>query len=203
MTFKTSQLILSLFHPITVPLWTLFLIFSSGSYLSYLSPEIKRLVYYILGFATVILPLLTFGFLYFSRMLPGILGGNKKEVFLYYGIVTFSLFFAWNVLNRLPLSKYILYSTLILAFSYGVHTLVLLFSRTSMHLVAWGSASAIILALAIKLHIPFHWGVILLILIAGLIGTVLLRTQKAEPFEVYSGWISGFLWVFVLAMWFF
>ncbi len=194
---------LLLFHPLTIPLWTIFLIFSSGSYLSYLSPEIKQLVYYVLTFATIVLPLLIISFLYFSKLVPNIFDSNKKDRIVFYSILSFSFFFAWNIMNRLPVSKYIVYTCSILALSYFVHTTVLLFSKTSMYLVGWGSATGIILALSLKMQLDFYTGIIFLFLTAGLVGSWILKLKLAKPSEIYSGFISGFAWVFMLAIWFF
>jgi membrane-associated phospholipid phosphatase len=114
-------------------------------------------------------------------------------------VICFSLYlFCYFMLRRIQIPPD--YKSFCLGCSLSVLFVLILVSKwkISLHMVGMGGMTGLIVYLIIQMQVNLEFYLIVAILVAGLVGTSRLILKAHKPFEIYSGFIAG--WVVILSV---
>lgn len=190
-----TQTLSILFHPVLMPLYGILLLFFSDSIYQFLSSPAKRVIFIIVALGTIVLPLTFVPFYVFQKIIKNIKMESRKERLIPF-FVTFILYiFCYYLLIRLNAPEIKTITTFILS---GAITSLFLFGlsfkwKISAHMTGIGGLLGALVAFSFILKTNFESYIILLILISGLLGYSRLYLKAHKPFEIYCGWLLGFI----------
>ena len=192
-----QRIISTLFHPLLIPLYGILVILNSGTYLSYISNDVKNVILSIYFISTIILPLSTAPLLYYQKLVSDWQFSNHKERVLPLLILSGFYIFAWFMLNRIQIPS--LYTSYILDSSSAILISAIVSTRLkiSIHMVGLGILSGLVLGLSLTKSVDLHLLLMLVFLISGIMGATRLQKHDTTPLMVYSGYIVGFISVFI------
>lgn len=192
MTRSISNIISWVFHPVLIPLWGIILIFNSGSYISHLNWEAKRVILGIVFFATILMPLATVSLLYYQQIIKDFTGKNGRDRMI--SIAAFTLFyiFCWYLLNKLPISRHIQFYMMNLSLLSIFCLIVSIKWNLSIHMAGIGALSGSILAFTFSRGLQLEAIIMILFIASGLTGYARLINQKNTPVQVYLSYLLGF-----------
>lgn len=182
-----------LFHPLLMPLFGVVFIFYSGSYVSYLPGDVKRIILLVVGANTLGLPLLMLPMFFQFGVIKSFAMESNKERILPLSFTLIPYILSVYFLVKLPIPF------VIAAFMIGASFLVascLIISywwKISIHLVGIGGLVGFIIAFSVRLYTYVLPYLLIAILIAGLLASARLYSKAHKPIQVYSGFILGFL----------
>ncbi len=180
------------FHPLLIPTLGFLLLFNSGFYFAILPWSVKKYILLVVFLSTCVLPALSITLLALNpkfdismekstdRVLPIIL----SSIFYYLGYL---------ILQRLPVFP--IYNLFLIA-SILVQIALLIISmgwKISAHSAAVGGLIGGFFALSFRLQENPVLILTFLILVAGMVGTARLILGKHTSWQVYAGFLLGFL----------
>jgi hypothetical protein len=200
---KLAVFFSALFHPLFMPSICLLIIFNSGTYLSYMPYELKRLIFILVLVLTLVLPLAILPLLKLQRLIGDYTMSSRKErllpllfTFLFYG-------FGYYLIQRVSLvPRFIQLTVLATAILVLLSLLVSLKWKISLHMLGVGGLTGIVLALLPlqASHAPYFLG--LVFLMAGITGTSRLILKAHVPPQVYAGYFLGVFTMFGVLVYF-
>jgi hypothetical protein len=190
---KAARIISILFHPLIMPSVGFLLLFNSGTYLAYLPFEYKKMILLIVFLCTFIIPLSILPFFLYHKIIDDINMTGTRERFAPL-VISFILFIlCYFLLRRVPIPPDYLSFCLGCAASAFLTLLVITKWRISLHMLGIGGLVGLLTYLIIKMQVNLGFYLILAIIAAGLTGTARLLLNAHEPFEIYAGFLAGFL----------
>lgn len=190
---RAAQIFSILFHPLILPAIGMLIILNSGSYISLLPPDIKRVLLTITLLGTLIFPVTLLPVLYLRNMISNFQVLNREERNLPFMLILIIYVFMFIILIRLPLSSQLH----AYALSIPVTVLLLVASnlkwKLSIHMVGMGGINGLIIALVLVFGVPLQGYFALSIIAAGMTGSARLFLGTHQPFEVYGGFVLGFI----------
>lgn len=186
-----AKIISVAFHPVFMPVYGLFLYFTSGTYLQYLPAEVKKAVFLIVVLSTVVIPLCFFPLYYYSRLIRDIQVAANRERIIPLLFTGFLYFFAYILLVRIQVPALLKSFMLASAVTIVMALVVSYWFRISLHMIGTGGLLGALIGLAFRLDTSLTLAIMLVILLAGVVGTARLVLQKHRPAEVYSGFLLG------------
>ncbi|WP_462317087.1 PAP2 family protein [Marinilabilia sp.] len=190
-----SKILSFLFHPMLMPTLGIFFILNAGTHLSYLSFEVKRVVYIIVFTSSCLLPISLLPLFLQMKLIKSFNMDTARERIypvLAAGVFYFLGYFLLSRLNISPLLEgFVLSSLLAILLAVGIS----FFWKISMHAIAVGGVTG---ALA---GIMFRYGVDLIVLtsvmllISGATASARLYLNAHSPAQVYAGYALGFVLV--------
>lgn len=195
MSLFLSKFISVLFHPIFMPLFTVWLMFNSDNLLdAYYSTAEHNRIYAVFFITTVLMPAISFYILKYNKLVSSFSMPNRQERFLpyfttlvYYGVLYYLLRtsqFPWIFLSAM------MGSMVVLALVLLVNTRV----KISAHAAGMAGATAIYAVL-----MKYNWvfdGLhifVSLVVLCGLVSTARLSLQAHRHSEIYLGLLVGFV----------
>lgn len=193
----TANILSVIFHPSLMPSLGLLIIFNTGTYISYLPFEIKRLIFYVILISTALLPLITVPVLKFQNVIRDLSLNDRKERII--PMIFTLIFYAFAAILLLRFSvvpRFIQLSLLACAVSILFALLISIRWKISIHMLGIGGLTGIVFGL-IKLNAAnIHMYIIMAILASGLLGFSRLFLNAHKPAQVYVGFLTGFATVF-------
>lgn len=189
---KISKAISYLFHPLLIPSLGMLVLFNSGTYLSYLPPDMKKWMLVIVFLCTYVVPLAFIPFFLYQRVIMNIQMNSRRERYVPL-VVSFVLYtFCFYLIRRISIPH--MYHSFILSSLLSILAIMLINLRykISIHMAGVGGLVALVgfLAFYLKVDLQFYLGVS--VLLAGLIGTARIFLKAHTPGEVYAGFLTGF-----------
>ncbi|MCF8373305.1 MAG: hypothetical protein K9H64_16920 [Bacteroidales bacterium] len=186
-----------IFHPLLLPTFGLLVIFNSGSYHSYLTFEVKKVILSVYFVSTVLLPLSVFPFFYYQKIIRNWAMTDHRERVLPILVVSAFHFFAWYMIGRYPIPP--LYKSFVFYTAVGSLLAALLSIRwnISVHVLAIGGLVGFTLALAFSESLDLHFMVMVMIVATGLLIFSRLGLNKNTARMVYLSFLLGMLMMFV------
>lgn len=182
-----------LFHPLLMPLLGVVFIFYSGSYVSYLPSDVKRIILLVVGANTLGLPLLMMPlFIQFGVVKSLAMEGNKERILpLAFTLIPYilSVYFLIKLPIPFVIASFMLGASLVVALC----LIISYWWKISIHLVGIGGLVGFIIAFSIRLNTYVLPYLIVAILIAGLLAAARLQSKAHKPSQVYLGFIVGFM----------
>jgi len=195
-TNNIAKTVSVVFHPVIIPLYTIFIIFNSGSLFSFIPDSIKNFSYLIVLVSTLLLPLSILPLLKFQKLISSYNLVDRKERIIPIILSIIFYFMGFYLMTKIPMTNIIqtFYKAMMIAIL-GV-AIVSLYWKISIHMTSMGGLFAVTTFMNIYYQSnSFSWIIIVLIL-AGIMGSSRLLLGRHRPSQVYIGFLWGFASVF-------
>ena len=179
-----------------MPTLGIFLIFQAGTHLTYLPLEARRIIYLTVFISTCIMPLSLLPLFLQLKMIKSFQMESPRERLFPVFITGVFYFMGYLLLKKMSvppmLGNFILSSWLAVLLA----VIITFFWKISMHMIAIGGVTGVIMALALRFHIDLTFWISLLILASGILGAARLHQGAHNPSQIYTGYLLGFIIVF-------
>jgi len=188
---KLTQLISIILHPIFMPLLTLHLTLLILPSLEITLIHNLLIIYGILFFSTIILPLVSIFWLIQTRKVSSLEMCNHKErsLPLFKTAIWMSIgyYLLQNILFYSPILKAELLGAILIIF---LAAIISKFWKISLHLLGVGGVVGVFIALQI-IHGKFLYLILLFIFLSGLLGVARIKQKAHNYTQVYTGFLVG------------
>ncbi len=197
---KIATIISTLLHPMLMPTIGLLVIFNTQSHLTYIPFEYRRLIMIVVFISSCVLPLSIIPIFLQLGAIKSVYMENRRERIL--PLFMTAVFFAlgYYFLKRLMLPSFIslffLGTLLSVVLSMGIS----FFWKISIHMVGIGGLLAALFVLAIKYGVNVNLWLVLVVSIAGLLGSMRLFLGQHTNNQVYAGFLLGFTAIFLVVI---
>jgi len=201
MTRKLAQTISIIFHPLLMPTIGLLFLIYSGSYISLLPFEAKKLIIIVIAINTLALPLLIIPLFYRFGIIKSIQMHEHRERIIPLGFTLIPYLFTFYFLNKLPIPN--LLSTFVLGASIAIiiTIIVSIWWKISVHMIGIVGLAGFIFAFSYRLYHDVLAFIIVAFVVAGAIAWARLSLNAHKPSQVYAGFGVGWL-VMILSLFF-
>jgi len=188
---KLTQFISILLHPMFMPLLALHLTLLVLPSLAFTLSQNLLLIYGILVFSTMILPLASIFWLMRKGKVSSLEMSNHKERSLPLSKTVIWMSFGYYLLQNLlfytPILKAELLGAIIIIL---IAAIVSKYWKISLHLLGIGGVVGVFIALQI-MHGDFLYLLLLFILLSGLLGVARIKQKAHNYAQVYAGFLVG------------
>ncbi len=188
---KLTQLISIILHPIFMPLLALHITLMAAPLLAFTISNNLVLIYGILIFSTIILPLTSIFWLMQKGKVSSLEMSNHKErslpLFKTVIWMSFGYYLLQNLLFYTPILKAELLGAILIIL---LASIISKFWKISLHLLGIGGVVGVFIALQI-IYGNFLYLLILFILLSGLLGVARIKQKAHNYAQVYAGFIVG------------
>lgn len=189
-----ARIVSYLFHPLLITSMGMLILFNSGTSLSVLQPEVKRLSLIIIALFTFVFPAAMIIMLHITKVIESIELINRKERILPVSLSIILYLFTFFIMRGIPQLNggHIVF----LFCPPAVLFIILLvnnFMKPSIHMAAMGMLLGLLLILIIFYGAAVQLFFILGAMITGLVGSARLILKLHTPWEVFTGFMTGFL----------
>ncbi len=182
------------FHPLIMTSLGMLILLNSGTSLSVLQPEVKRISFVVTMLFTSVFPASMVIFLYITKMIDNAELQERKERNLPMVMVLIMYLFAFFVMRSIPqLSAGHLMFLLCPTTALLAALVFNRFMKPSIHMLGIGMLLGIILVLILIYGASIQGIFILAVLTGGLLGSSRLLLGLHTPAEVFAGFMIGFL----------
>jgi membrane-associated phospholipid phosphatase len=196
---RFAKFISYIFNPLLMPSLGIIIIFNSGTYLSDLPFEAKRMIFLVIFTGTFVIPLCFLPFYYYFKVIHEINMDKPSQRIIPIAITSFIYCLTFYVTRKIPVpffNQFIFAITLIVVFN----TIILFWWKISSHLIGIGGITGLVLGMLIRFDTDMTTYLILLILVSGLLGFSRLKLNFHSPSQVYAGYLVGLLVVLFLVI---
>jgi len=188
---KLTQLISILLHPMFMPILALNLTLLVLPSLSFTLSQNLLLIYGILIFSTMVLPLISIFWLMQKGKVSSLEMSNHKErslpLFKTVIWMSFGYYLLQNLLFYTPILKAELLGAILIIL---LAAIISKFWKISLHLLGIGGVVGVFIALQI-IHGDFLYLLLLFILLSGLLGVARIKQKAHNYAQVYAGFLVG------------
>lgn len=188
---KLTQLISILLHPMFMPILALHLTLLVLPSLAFILSQNLLLIYGILIFSTMVLPLISIFWLMQKGKVSSLEMSNHKErslpLFKTVIWMSFGYYLLQNLLFYTPILKAELLGAILIIL---LATIISKFWKISLHLLGIGGVVGVFIALQI-MHGDFLYLLLLFILLSGLLGVARIKQKAHNYAQVYAGFLVG------------
>ena len=188
---KLTQLISILLHPMFMPILALHLTLLVLPSLAFTVSQNLLLIYGILIFSTMVLPLISIFWLMRKGKVSSLEMSNHKErslpLFKTVIWMSFGYYLLQNLLFYTPILKAELLGAILIIL---LAAIISKFWKISLHLLGIGGVVGVFIALQI-MHGDFLYLLLLFILLSGLLGVARIKQKAHNYAQVYAGFLVG------------
>ena len=188
---KLTQLISILLHPMFMPILALHLTLLTLPSLAFTLSQNLLLIYGILIFSTMVLPLISIFWLMQKGKVSSLEMSNHKErslpLFKTVIWMSFGYYLLQNLLFYTPILKAELLGAILIIL---LAAIISKFWKISLHLLGIGGVVGVFIALQI-IHGDFLYLLLLFILLSGLLGVARIKQKAHNYAQVYAGFLVG------------
>ena len=188
---KLTQLISIILHPMFMPILALHLTLLVLPSLAFTLSQNLLLVYGILIFSTMVLPLISIFWLMQKGKVSSLEMSNHKErslpLFKTVIWMSFGYYLLQNLLFYTPILKAELLGAILIIL---LAAIISKFWKISLHLLGIGGVVGVFIALQI-MHGDFLYLLLLFILLSGLLGVARIKQKAHNYAQVYAGFLVG------------
>jgi hypothetical protein len=188
------------FHPLLMASVAVFVLFNSGHYLSVVNANIRDVIYSIFIILTFVLPALFIPVLYYFKVISSIETQIKKEKLIPLMSVIIIYALAYYFMQKVSMPAILLKVIAASIASMIVYFVILFFWNISIHLSALGGLLGFVVYLGINSNLNVLLTGFLVIIVSGIVASAQLFLQRHNPAQVYVGFITGLIVVY-LSMW--
>jgi membrane-associated phospholipid phosphatase len=188
---QIAKAISYILNPLLMPTIGIFLIFYSGTYLSYIPQEGKNLILSIVFTGTFIVPLCFVPLYLYLKIIRNVEIEERSQRIIPYIITLVAFLCTFYLIRRIPI-PFINSYILAICLSLFVNTLILLKWKISTHLIGAGGIVSLIIGLIFRMNADIVLLLILSILLSGILGYSRLVLKAHAPKEIYLGFFVGF-----------
>ena len=188
---KLTQLISVILHPMFMPILALHLTLLVLPSLAFTVSQNLLLIYGILIFSTMVLPLISIFWLMQKGKVSSLEMNNHKErslpLFKTVIWMSFGYYLLQNLLFYTPILKAELLGAILIIL---LAAIISKFWKISLHLLGIGGVVGVFIALQI-IHGDFLYLLLLFILLSGLLGVARIKQKAHNYAQVYAGFLVG------------
>ncbi|MDB4126777.1 hypothetical protein N9580_02085 [Flavobacteriales bacterium] len=188
---KLTQLISVILHPMFMPILALHLTLLVLPSLAFTLSQNLLLIYGILIFSTMFLPLISIFWLMQKGKVSSLEMSNHKErslpLFKTVIWMSFGYYLLQNLLFYTPILKAELLGAILIIL---LAAIISKFWKISLHLLGIGGVVGVFIALQI-MHGDFLYLLLLFILLSGLLGVARIKQKAHNYAQVYAGFLVG------------
>ena len=188
---KLTQLISIILHPMFMPILALHLTLLVLPSLAFTLSQNLLLIYGILIFSTMVLPLISIFWLMQKGKVSSLEMSNHKErslpLFKTVIWMSFGYYLLQNLLFYTPILKAELLGAILIIL---LAAIISKFWKISLHLLGIGGVVGVFIALQI-IHGDFLYLLLLFILLSGLLGVARIKQKAHNYAQVYAGFLVG------------
>ena len=188
---KLTQLISVILHPMFMPILALHLTLLVLPSLAFTLSQNLLLIYGILIFSTMVLPLISIFWLMQKGKVSSLEMNNHKErslpLFKTVIWMSFGYYLLQNLLFYTPILKAELLGAILIIL---LAAIISKFWKISLHLLGIGGVVGVFIALQI-MHGDFLYLLLLFILLSGLLGVARIKQKAHNYAQVYAGFLVG------------
>ena len=188
---KLTQLISIILHPMFMPILALHLTLLVLPSLAFTLSHNLLLIYGILIFSTMVLPLISIFWLMQKGKVSSLEMSNHKErslpLFKTVIWMSFGYYLLQNLLFYTPILKAELLGAILIIL---LAAIISKFWKISLHLLGIGGVVGVFIALQI-IHGDFLYLLLLFILLSGLLGVARIKQKAHNYAQVYAGFLVG------------
>ena len=188
---KLTQLISIILHPMFMPILALHLTLLVLPSLAFTLSQNLLLIYGILIFSTMVLPLISIFWLMQKGKVSSLEMSNHKErslpLFKTVIWMSFGYYLLQNLLFYTPILKAELLGAILIIL---LAAIISKFWKISLHLLGIGGVVGVFIALQI-MHRDFLYLLVLFILLSGLLGVARIKQKAHNYAQVYAGFLVG------------
>jgi len=193
-----SKIISTVGHPLIVPLLAVTLLLFGNTFLSIIPFGIKRFILLTVLMCTMIIPAFAIVLLYRLKVISAISLDNRKDrtiplLIVIISYILCSVFLTDHIIMQLI--NRIIYGV-ILAIS--LCFIITFFWKISMHMIGAGGLVGVFFSVNFMNYGYMPWTLMFTILLAGLVGSARLYLGKHTIWQVFAGFMVGFLSVIIM-----
>lgn len=195
---KVAQITSYVFHPVFLPTAGLLIVFSLNTYISQTMSTPAQ--FFILAWVfinTVFLPLLFTLFLRWRKLVESIELHSRKDRLVPFAFSMILYFVNYYLMKGIPLPE-VFYSIFLgssIAVTLGF--VLTFYTKISIHMIGMGGLTAGIYAVALVYDLPIVGFVMLGLVASGMVGSARYILESHDLRQIYFGWITGFLAVYL------
>lgn len=182
-----------------MPTYGILLLFHYSPYLAYSIDEKVRLyIYAVVFLSTFAIPVLISLFLLRQGVLSSLILKERKERALPFIVTAISFLSGYYILKQLPIPK-IFYLFLLGALTSIIIALLVNYKwKISLHMIGMGGIVGALFAMSQIFLINMMLPIVLWLLLSGILGTARLSLETHKSSEIYIGFITGFISLFLI-----
>ncbi len=192
-----ARIISGIVHPILIPMYAVFIVFHSQTYLDYTPARLMRSVYLIVAISTALLPLSVLPLLKLQKVIGNYDLLKRKERIL--PLLLSAVFYVLGYYVLRNISFVYIISCLLLSAGISV-VLVAVISlkwKISIHLTAIGGLVGMLIVFNWLFKADCRSYFMVAILFSGLLAAARLKLDRHTPTQIYAGFLLGFITVFI------
>jgi hypothetical protein len=192
-TDKLAKVVSSIFHPLFMPLYGLLILFYAPTFLKFLPPEAKKILFSVVLINNTFVPMSILTFLRYRNVISSFHIDDIKERNI--PLLTTSVLYCTTsfIVFRFQIPfflKSFIFATTVVAI---IVSMINFWWKISIHAAGAGALAATVFSLSMKMHTPLTWYLLSVILISGLILSSRLKLNSHDPLQVWTGFLTGFL----------
>ncbi len=193
-----SRILSILLHPLIIPTLGLFVIVNLDPFMA-LMPMIQlQIIFLIVALCTFIIPLTLIPLFLKLGTISSVYMNDRRERILPVFFTGVFYFLAYFTLKRLPftprvIEAFMLSSLITVYIAMGIT----FFWKISMHMIGFGGFAGALLGVSYLHALNLFWPFVVVLVIAGLLGTSRLYLNAHKPAQVYAGFMMSFVFVFI------
>lgn len=197
--FTTVSNIFSIvLHPVFLPIYGLLIIFNAPTFLVHLPASLKRIIFLLATINMAIVPIALLPFLKYRNLIQTYHIDKRQERILPLAIgtmmyiVTTVIFFSYEIPQIIK--SFVLSASLCSVIILGIT----FYWKVSIHSAGMGAllASVTVLSTRMMADLSIIW--IVLLILSGLLLSARLYLKSHNPLQIYIGFLTGFLSVFIV-----
>jgi hypothetical protein len=201
MSLSFARLLSILLHPVLMPGYVIWFLLHDSPYFAFTTTPVEQLALYIIVLVnTILLPVCIAQFMVSRGWIASLEMENRRERTVPFFINCLLLLFSCFLIQRLRLPG--IYVTLLLgaAIAVAVALLINLKWKISIHMLGIGGFLGILFGISNLTMADFHLPIVVILILAGLLGTARLTLGAHTKAQLYTGIITGFLCEFITLM---
>jgi hypothetical protein len=188
---RAAEILSVVFHPLFIPLYGLLIIYSSPTLLSFIPPQLKRMILVLVMANNVLLPIALAIVLYARGAIASLRarGRNERVLLLIFALVMYSL--TAFVLLRIQVPSLFKAYLVSIAVVTLVTLLITIKYHISMHSVGFGGLLVLVIFMTVLYQISMVWQLFAVVLAGGAVMSSRIYLDDHSPAEVWSGFFTG------------
>jgi len=197
---KLAKIVSIVFHPLFMPLYGLAILISAPTFLRYLPPEAKRILFLVVLINNVLIPLALLPFLRYRDIISSYQIDDRRERII--PLLTTSILYCTTsfIVFRFQVPfflKSFIFATSVVAI---IVSMINFWWKISIHAVGAGALTATVLSLSIRMHTPLTWYLLAVVLSSGVVLSARLRLNSHNPSQVWVGYLTGFMGIILFIL---
>ncbi|MCF8226886.1 MAG: hypothetical protein K9J30_13500 [Bacteroidales bacterium] len=196
-----ARVVSFLLHPLIITTLGMLIILNSGTSLSVMQPQVKRITLVVVALFTFTFPALLIIFLHLTRVISDIELKGRQERMLPLALTAVMYLFTFFILRGIP-QLTVGHAVFFFCAPASLFLLLLInyVMKPSIHMLGMGMLTSVVLLLMVFYGAGIQFVFIMIILGSGLVGTARMILNIHTWQEILAGYATGFLVTFAIAI---